>query len=142
MTRQDMIEIGYIPTFKNISMLLKHFTPETLAVPKKTKDLCLTVRKSGAICFTVPALEALKLKKGSKISLAQDEASKEWYLLENPKGFELRSLGQQIGFSSVQLVNLLWTNSKPDQKSIHLVISETPIVYDKQPMYLLTISKK
>lgn len=137
-----MIELGYIPPFNNISMILKHYNPETLAVPKKPKDLCLVLRKSGAVCFTVPSLEVLKLKNGSKVELVQDESTKDWYLVESPKGFEVKSLGQQLGFSSVELVKLLWPNRKENEKSIHVIINSTPIVYDKQPLYLLTIPKK
>lgn len=123
-------------------MKLKHYNPETLAVPRPVKDVCLTVRKSGSICFTVPAANALKVKKGSKVSFAQDETTKEWYLLENDKGFELRSLGQQIGFQSRALVNLLISKWKDGEKSVRVIISETPITYDKQSMYLITIPKK
>lgn len=141
LSRQDMIELGYIPTFKNYVMKLKHFNPETCHQPAKTKDLYMVLRKNGSICFTKPALDALKLDKGIKVEIAQDDESKEWYLCKHKNGFELRNLGQQLGFSSTQLVNIMWPDRKDTDKSKHMIIAPDPIVYEGIGLHLLTYKK-
>lgn len=123
-------------------MKLKHFNPETCQPPKAAKELHLVLRRSGAICFTVPILEALKLKKGVKVELSKDEDTGDWYLSKTKTGFELRSLGQQLGFASIQLVNFIWPNRKKEDKSLRIIVSETAMNYDGTDYYLISFSKK
>lgn len=141
LTRQDLIDIGYIPTLKNIAMKMKFYNPETCAEPKKSKDLHMILRKRGSITFNMPACKSIGLEKGSKVELCQDDESKTWYFFKSQKGFELRSLGQQIGFSSVRLVNMVWSKQKEEDKSIRLIIAEDPIQYDGLKLHMLSIPK-
>lgn len=143
MTRQDMIEIGYLPKPLNSNyMKLKFFNPETVAAPPRIPDAHLVVRKSGAISFTKPAEKVLDLKVGTKVEFCQNEDNQDWYLFKSSKGFPIKDLGQQIGISCKKMAETLWMNKGEQERSRKFLISLTPMNYNGTEYFLLTASKK
>lgn len=123
-------------------MKLKFFNPEIVAEPKKAPECHLVIRKNGTISLTKPSLEQLNLKEGIKIEFCQDEDKGDWYLFKSDKGFKLKSVGQQIGFSCVKMADILWTKKAAEEKSVSMLIQPIPINDNGIDYHLITPLKK
>ena len=143
MTRQDMIEIGYLPKpiYTN-NMKLEFYNPKTLVEPKKAHDCRLIIRKNGAITFTKPAEKHFELKPGDQVQLCRNLENGDFYFFKHKEGFKLKQMGgQQLGFSCTSLVNKLhlW---KDGEKSLRILISTDAMHYDGINYFFLSPVKK
>jgi len=143
MTRQDMIDCGYIPTFNHMAMKLEIISEQSLP-SAHGKSSSISVTAKGKISFRKPICELLKLKQGGLISFVRDKETDELYITTNAKdGFTIKSQGQIIGIQSVELINRYFPkNLFKDKKSVLVTIAETPIVYDNMNLHLVQFPKK
>lgn len=122
---------------------MKIFTPEN--VPARAGSPKLNISRSGQFTFSKAALDLTGLKLGDHIAIGFDEKSpKDWYLLKQEKGFEIKGKGSELRFSASfigkkmsAIANFPLPNSIQIGKEVELEDSDAEKVW-----LLLTVTAK
>lgn len=128
----------------NGRLRLKVYDTSTVQAPKAKGEPFLSVTRGGSFALSKSAAEALGIKHGDRIALAQDEFHpRDWYLVTGaPKGFLLR--GNKRGapiFASINLARALFRSLGQEPRNVQIPIVTEPAQPGTYPILTSTLKK-
>lgn len=117
-------------------MKLKKFNPANVRTAPTRRAIIRIGNNNGLISLSGSTVALLALNPdGDKVSFVQDD-SKEWYLIKDTEGFDLRSSrGQAMMFNCKGMVAILaksLSREAKEWKTVKFRVAEQPTVLDEK----------